>query len=52
MDVLDRLSFVFVGFEHLDLSGVITAVVEVDEHPAWDQLRGYSCLFLNGGELL
>jgi len=52
MDVLDRLSVVFVGLEHLNLEGMIGAFVEVDERSARDQLRGYPCLFLNEGELL
>jgi len=52
MDVLDRLSVVFVGLKHLNLEGVIGAFVEVEERSAGDQLRGYSCLFLNDDGLL
>lgn len=26
--------------------------MEVDERSTWDELRGYPCLFLNGGERL
>lgn len=47
VDILDWLSFVFVGFEHLNLEGVIRPFVEVDERATWGQIRGYSCLFLN-----
>ena len=50
MGVLGRLSFIFICFEHLNLEGMIGALVEVDERSTWDQLRGYACLFLNGGE--
>lgn len=31
MNVLSRLSFVIVSFEHLDLESVIGALVEVEE---------------------
>jgi len=50
MDVLDWLSFVFVGSEHLNLEGMIGAFVKVDECSTWDQLCGYTSLFLNGDE--
>ena len=51
MDVLDRLSFVFVGFENFDLEGMVGAFVQVDKRSTLDQLRAYACLFLCGGEL-
>jgi len=51
MDVLNRPPFVFIGFEHLNLEGMVGAFVEVNKRSTWDQLRGYACLFLNGGEL-
>jgi len=51
VDVLNRLPFVFIGFEHLNLEGMIGAFVEVNKRSTRDQLCGYACLFLNGGEL-
>jgi hypothetical protein len=51
MDVLDWLSFVFVGFEHLNLEGMVGAFVYVEKRSTSDQLRTYARLFLCGGEL-
>ena len=51
MDALDWFSFVVVGFEHLNLEGLIRTFLDTEQLSAWDKFRTYPRFFLNGGGL-